>query len=118
MPRKKKSNLLTKVPATALTGVALDHYNSIMPVLVADELANKLDVAIIESACEIYAQYKAALLNAEDGDSPLGYIKAYVAIMEKYGATPKARQAMKIAEAPPAKDKEAQELLADFKNRK
>lgn len=117
MAKKKKSNLLTKVPPTNLTGFALEHWNTIMPVLVADEMAHKIDVPILESACELYARYKEALMNGEDGESPLGYIKTYIAIMEKYGATQKARQVLKLG-APEVKDKESAELLEEFKNRR
>lgn len=115
MPRKK-NNSLKKVPPTRLTGLALEHWNQIMPALVADEAVTLLDVSIVESACELYAKYQVAM-NKEDGTaSPLGFIKTYVSIMEKYGATPKARKAMQIAPAE-NRDRESADLLKEFNMR-
>ena len=114
---KKKNNLLKKVPETRLTGLALEHWNKIMPALVADEAVNMLDVPIVESACELYARYQLALVDDESGESPLGYIKTYVSIMEKYGATAKARQVMKISTKDETSDKESVQLLKEFKMR-
>lgn len=88
-----------------------------MPALVADGSVNMLDVPIVESACELYARYQLALMNEEDGESPLGYIKTYVAIMEKYGATAKARQVMKMAVKSEPKDKESSDILKEFRMR-
>ena len=112
---KKKNSLLKKIPETDLSGLALKHWQKIMPPLVDDGLVNQLDVPIIESACEMYAQYQENL-GKEDAESPLGYLKVYVSIMEKYGATAKARQAMKLAE-PAAKDKESKDLIDEFRRR-
>lgn len=111
---KKKNNLLKSVPETELTGLALKHWNKIMPNLVADGMVNNLDIPIIESACEVYAQYQEHLGDEEASESPLAYLKVYVGIMEKYGATAKARHSMKMAEPNAKSDKKDRELLDAF----
>ena len=113
---KKKNQILTKVPPTTLTGKALEHWDRIMPVLVADGLCNKLDVPIIESACELYARYLTGIEEDDEGKAPLKCLQMYIGIMEKYGATPKSRQVMKLAEKT-EKDKESDDLLKEFRMR-
>lgn len=113
---RKKNNILKKVPPTRLTGLALEHWNQIMPALVADEAVTLLDVSIVESACELYAKYRLAIESDDPKEAPLGYIKTYVGIMEKYGATPKARKAMQIAPTE-NRDRESADLLKEFSMR-
>lgn len=112
----KKNAVLLKVPATRLTGDAKQHWDEIMTVLVTDKVVKKVDIPIIESACEVYAQYQ-SMLSSEDPSKALPFLKAYLSIMEKYGATEKARHSMQMEKAVIKKDNDSDDLLKEFKIR-
>lgn len=113
---KRKSKTLDRVPATSLSGDALLHWNTIMPVLISDGVIKQIDVPIIEAACEMYAKYQQSLLIDEGGDA-IAYLKMYVGLVEKYGATQKARYSMKLPTAPPKEKKEDLEVMKEFAER-
>lgn len=113
---KKKSKALDKVPPTTLLGRALEHWGTIMPVLVSDGVVRKIDVPIIEAGCEMYARYLHSLELDEGGDA-ITYLKTYIGIMEKYGATQKARYSMKLPTNPPKEKSEDSSILKEFAER-
>lgn len=108
---KKKNNALSKVPPTSLTDEALKHYQRIMPTLIANGVVTDIDVPILESACELFAEYK------KDISGGLNYINAYIKIMERYGATEKARFSMKIAKQAKKKDSKEKSIMEEFDKR-
>lgn len=110
---KKKSKTLDKVPPTSLSGDALAHWDTIMPVLISDGVIKQIDVPIIEAACEMYAKYHQSLLLDEGGEA-IAYLKMYVSLTEKYGATQKARYSMKLPSAPTKEKKEDAEVMKEF----
>ena len=71
----RKNGVLSKVPTTRLEGEARDHYQEIMEVLIKDKVIKKIDIPIIESACEVYAQYQ-SMLESEDPSKSLPFLKA------------------------------------------
>lgn len=113
---KKKSKALDKVPATALLGRALEHWDRIMPVLVSDGVVKQIDVTIIEAACEMFARYQHAL-ELDEGDDAIKYLKMYVTLVEKYGATQKARYTMKLPTTPVKEKSEDSSILKEFAER-
>ena len=112
----RKNGVISKVPATRLEGDARNHYQEIMEVLVKDKVVKKIDIPIIESACEVYAQYQ-SMLESEDPSKSLPFLKAYLSIMEKYGATEKARHSKKIERKAKRRDSDSNDLLKEFKVR-
>lgn len=112
----RKNGVISKVPATKLEGDARNHYEEIMEVLVKDKVIKKIDIPIIESACEVYAQYQ-SMLESEDPSKSLPFLKAYLSIMEKYGATEKARHSMQMEREATKRDSDGNDLLKEFKVR-
>lgn len=113
---KKKSKTLDRVPETYLTDQALEHWNKIMPVLISDGVVKQVDVPIIEAGCEMYARYLHSL-ELDEGDDAIKYLKMYIAIVEKYGATQKARHTMKLETAAVKEKKEDAEIMKEFAER-
>lgn len=113
---RKKSKTLDRVPETYLTGEARSHWDRIMPVLISDGVIKQIDVPIIEAGCEMYARYLHSL-ELDEGDDAVRYLKMYIAIVEKYGATQKARHAMKLETAAVREKKEDAEIMQEFANR-
>ena len=113
---KKSDETLAKMPPTKLTGRALDHWNEIVPALIKDKSLKKIDVPLIESACEIFVMYQDMLAGEKPQDA-LPFLKTYLSIMEKFGATKKSRHSMKMEEKAVQKNSEETDLLKDFKNR-
>lgn len=113
---KKADDVLAKMPQTRLTGRALEHWNEIVPALIKDKSMKKIDVPLIESACEIFVMYQEMLQGLKPQDA-LPFLKTYLSIMEKFGATKKSRHSMKMEEKAVQKNSEENDLLKDFKNR-
>lgn len=106
MPRPIENSVLTKKPEASswLKGKAKEHYDKIMPLLIKDGVVCAVDAPVIESACELYADF----LEAEKVSDKKSAIAGYVSIMSTFGVTYKARKMLEIAK----KDKDKEENQA------
>ncbi len=93
--RKKDQPLRVAPPAPDYLGpIGREHWSSLFSSLVAMKLATELDKPVIEMACTQYEKFRTAGSDKEQQAAIVSYIR----IMSKYGATPKDRRIMKLAE--------------------
>lgn len=112
MARKKKS-ALKKLPAPPkdISIEAQSHWSRIGEPLVTEGLLHEIDLPILELACTTWS-------NIGYAEDPIPLVKLYTSLMEKFGATPKARISMKVEDSKiETKSKDDKELMDAFKNR-
>lgn len=96
MPRTQNRLVTRSEPAPEGMGsIAKEHWNDLIGRLAGDGVVRYIDLPIIRMACDVYERYIRSL---KDGDFALmsNSIKLYIQIMEKFGATEKARQSIKL----------------------
>jgi hypothetical protein len=96
MAARKKDQPLRVAPQAPdyLGEIGRDHWASLFSSLVAMKLATELDKPVIEMACSQYEKFRTAGTDREQQAA----ISSYLKIMSKYGATPKDRRIMKLAQ--------------------
>ncbi len=83
-----KIKTVKKVPETRLDGNAKEHWDRILPGLIASGVVKEVDIPLLEAACKLYAQFE------DEGE--VAPLKAYLSIMEKFGVTEKGRALLKM----------------------
>lgn len=106
-----KIKTIKKVPETELTGGAREHWEKVLPPLVASGVVKEVDIPLLEAACKLYSQFE------EEGE--IAPLKAYLTIMEKFGVTEKGRSSLKMKkeEKKENRAKKVEEAFSD-RNRK
>lgn len=104
--------IIKKTPAVPedLNDRAQDHWRTLVPCLVKAGAVTQLDLPVLAMACEIYVK----CVDSETPEAMGSYLKLYMSIVEKYGATPKGRKAMAAAE-PKVKKTSRYDIDAELK---
>lgn len=90
----KKNSLLKIAPVCpkCLTGLAAEHWNEYVPILIKDKVLCKIDIPILTMACQCYETSQTAEKLADRFKAQ----SQYLALMSKYGATYQSRVKLEI----------------------